>query len=140
MGVATAVAFVLRAFLAARAVIAAENLAVRQQLAVLQVSVNLETPGAHLGTLLEAFVYQELRKQITWSGTQPLLDYYRMAGNREVDFVLQRRNGQLIGLEVKTAVKLNSDDVKGIADLAATAGKHFRAGIVLPGLNGRALQ
>ena len=92
---------------------------------------NLEAPGAHLGTVLEAFVYQELRKQITWSRTQPLLYYYRTAGNREVDFVLQRRNGQLVGIEVKAAVKLNSDDVKGIADLAATAGKHFRAGIVL---------
>jgi predicted AAA+ superfamily ATPase len=81
--------------------------------------------------MLEAFVYQELRKQITWSSTQPLLYYYRTAGNREVDFVLQRRNGQLVGIEVKAAVKLNSDDVKGIADLAATAGKRFRAGIVL---------
>ena len=92
---------------------------------------NLEAPGAHLGTMLEAFVYQELRKQITWSRIQPLLYYYRTAGNREVDFVLQRRNGQLVGIEVKAAVKLKSDDVKGIADLAATAGKRFHAGIVL---------
>jgi hypothetical protein len=39
MGVVTVVAFFLRAFLVRRAVIAAENLALRQQLAVLQVSV-----------------------------------------------------------------------------------------------------
>jgi putative transposase len=38
MGVLTAVAFFLRAFLVARAVLAAENLALRQQLAVLQAS------------------------------------------------------------------------------------------------------
>jgi predicted AAA+ superfamily ATPase len=37
---------------------------------------------------VEAFVHQELRKQITWSQTQPTLYYYRTAGNREVDFVL----------------------------------------------------
>ena len=38
MGVVTAVAFFLRAFLRPRAVIAAENLALRQQLAVLPAS------------------------------------------------------------------------------------------------------
>ncbi len=39
MGVATAIAFFFRAFLVPRGVLAAENLALRQQLAVLQVSV-----------------------------------------------------------------------------------------------------
>jgi predicted AAA+ superfamily ATPase len=92
---------------------------------------NLEMPGANVGTMLEAFVYQELRKQITWSRAQPSLHYYRTAGNREVDFVLQRRNGQLVGIEVKAAVKLNSDDMKGIAELAAATGRRFRAGVVL---------
>lgn len=92
---------------------------------------NLGTPGAHLGAVLEAFVHQELRKQITWSQAQPALYYYRTAANREVDFVLQRRNGQLVGIEVKAAVKLTTDDVKGLVDLAATAGKRFHAGVVL---------
>ena len=91
----------------------------------------LVEPGAHVGRLLEAFVHQELCKQITWSQTQPSLYYYRTAGNREVDFVLERRNGQLVGIEVKAAVKLNSDDFKGLADLAETTGKRFHAGIVL---------
>lgn len=92
---------------------------------------SLDAHGAHVGTVLEAFVHQELRKQITWSRTQPALYYYRTAANREVDFVLQRRNGQLVGIEVKAAVKLKADDVKGLADLAVTAGKRFRAGVVL---------
>jgi predicted AAA+ superfamily ATPase len=92
---------------------------------------NLETPGMRVGTVVEAFVHQELRKQITWSHAQPALYYYRTAANREVNFVLQRRNGQLVGIEVKAAVKLTTDDVKGLVDLAATAGKRFRAGVVL---------
>lgn len=91
----------------------------------------LSEPGAHVGRLLEAFVYQELRKQITWSQCQPSLYYYRTAGNREVDFVLQRRNGQLVGIEVKAAVKLSAEDFRGLADLAEATGKRFRAGIVL---------
>jgi predicted AAA+ superfamily ATPase len=92
---------------------------------------NLEAPGKHVGTVMEAFVHQELRKQITWSQTQPALFYYRTAANREVDFVLQRRNGHLVGIEVKAAVKLTADDLKGLVDLAATAGTRFRAGVVL---------
>ena len=88
-------------------------------------------PGSHVGRLLEAFVHQELRKQITWSQAQPAIYYYRTAGNREVDFVLQRRNGHLVGIEVKAAVKLNSSDFKGLSDLAETTGKRFRAGVVL---------
>jgi uncharacterized protein len=91
----------------------------------------LAEPGAQLGSICEAFVCQELRKQITWSRTLPSMYYYRTAGNREVDFVLQRRSGQLVGIEVKAAVKLNSGDFKGLIDLAETAGKRFRAGIVL---------
>jgi predicted AAA+ superfamily ATPase len=92
---------------------------------------SLGAPGAQLGSMLEAFVYQELRKQITWSRTQPSLHYYRTAANREVDFILQHRSGQIVGIEVKAAVKLKSDDVKGLADLAATGGKRFRAGVLL---------
>ncbi len=91
----------------------------------------LSEPGAQVGRLLEAFVCQELRKQITWSETQPSLYYYRTAGNREVDFVLQRRNGQLVGIEVKASVKLHPGDFKGLEDLADTVGKRFRVGIVL---------
>jgi len=91
----------------------------------------LAEPGSPIGHLLEAFVGQELRKQLTWSRRQPALYYYRTAGNREVDFVSQRRNGQLVGIEVKAAVKLSAGDFKGLADLAATAGRRFRAGVVL---------
>jgi len=92
----------------------------------------LVQPAAQVGRLLEAFVCQELRKQITWSRTQPTLHYYRTAGNREVDFVLERRNSQLVGIEVKAAVTLNSDDLKGLRDLAATVGKErFQAGVLL---------
>lgn len=91
----------------------------------------LAETGSHVGRLLEAFVHQELRKQITWSDSRPALYYYRTAGNREVDFVLQRRNGQLVGIEVKAAVKLNLNDFKGLLDLAESTGKRFRAGVVL---------
>jgi len=88
-------------------------------------------PSAHLGRLLEAFVCQELRKQITWSQTKPTLYYYRTAGGREVDFVLEDQGGRIVGIEVKAAVKLSGDDLKGLEDLSATVGKRFHAGVLL---------
>ena len=45
--------------------------------------------------------------------------------------MLERRNGQIVGIEVKAAVKLKSEDLKGLADLAGVSGKRFRAGILL---------
>jgi len=91
----------------------------------------LTDPSSNLGRALEAFVCQELRKQITWSRTSPSIYYYRTAGGREVDFVLERRGGGIVGIEVKAAVKLGGDDFKGLADLAETVGKRFLAGVVL---------
>ncbi len=91
----------------------------------------LAEPSSNTGRLLEAFVCQELRKQITWSRTRPSIYYYRTAGGREVDFVLERRGGGIVGIEVKAAVKLTSDDLKGLADLAETVGKRFVAGVLL---------
>jgi len=76
-------------------------------------------------------VCQELRKQITWSETRPSIYYYRTASGRKVDFVLERRGGGIVGIEVKAAVKLSGDDFKGLSDLAETVGKRFVAGIIL---------
>ena len=90
-----------------------------------------ERPTSKIGGLLEAFVCQELRKQIGWSRSQPSIYYYRTSTGREVDFVLEHRNGQLVGLEVKAAIKIGRDDFRGLEDLADTAGNKFRAGVLL---------
>lgn len=87
------------------------------------------SPG--IGTLLEAFVHQELRKQIGWSEAKPSLYYYRTADGHEVDFVLEKRGGQLVGIEVKASVKLDARDLRGLEDLADAAGRRFQAGILL---------
>lgn len=93
----------------------------------------LSASSSKTGTILEAFVCQEIRKQISWSRAKPLLYYYRTPTNREVDFVLEHRNGQIVGIEVKAAVKLKSEDLKGLEDLADSAGKKFHRGVILYG-------
>lgn len=73
---------------------------------------------------------QELRKQIGWSQAQPSM-WYRTASGREVDFMLERRNGQLVGIEVKATGRISPDDFKGLSDLADATGKRFRTGALL---------
>jgi len=91
----------------------------------------LAEPNADLGALLESFVGQELHKQIGWSQTKPALYYYRTADGREVDYVLEDRRGMIVGVEVKAATNLRSEDLRGLADLADATGKRFVRGVVL---------
>jgi hypothetical protein len=73
----------------------------------------------------------ELRKQCAWSATRPELFYWRTVAGREVDVVLEDRAGRLVGVEVKAAATLGSNDVRGLQSLASTAGKHWVRGVVL---------
>ena len=91
----------------------------------------LAEASGDLGSLLEAFVGQELHKQIGWSQTKPAMYYYRTAEGREVDYVLEDRRGMIVGVEVKSASSLRGEDMRGLADLADATGKRFVRGMVL---------
>jgi uncharacterized protein len=101
---------------------------------VLGVTVDrLKTEGNLAGAILENFVLMELRKQSTWSGTQPELFYWRTVSGQEVDVVLEDRAGRLAGIEVKAAATLGANDVRGLQVLASAAGKRWIRGVVLYG-------
>ncbi len=91
----------------------------------------LKAHGNLAGNILENFVFMELRKQSTWSATQPHLFYWRTASGQEVDVVLEDRPGRVVGVEVKAAATLSGSDVRGLLALATTAGKHWLRGVVL---------
>ena len=84
-----------------------------------------------LGPMAENFVVTELRKQATWSHTEPSLYHFRTTAGREVDIVMESPSGELVGVEVKTSATVNSNDFKGLRVLAQAAGKRFRQGVVL---------
>jgi predicted AAA+ superfamily ATPase len=83
------------------------------------------------GGVLEGFVAMELQKQIGWSRTRPTLHHWRTHTGVEVDFVLERRDGTLVGVEVKSAATVNAGDLRGLRALAAAAGDRLQRGIVL---------
>ena len=92
---------------------------------------SLKAEGNLIGAVLENFVLMELRKQSTWSATQPELFYWRTASGQEVDIVLEDRAGRVAGVEVKAAATLSGSDVRGLQALANAAGKHWLRGVVL---------
>ncbi len=84
-----------------------------------------------IGPLLETFVVSELRKQIAWSEGRPTMWHYRDRRGPEVDVVLERRDGAIVGVEVKATSSPSRSDAAGLRLLADRFGDRFKAGIVL---------
>jgi uncharacterized protein len=91
----------------------------------------LRRPGAPFGPLLEGFALSELARQLTWSTELTDLYHYRDHNKIEVDAVLENRRRQVIGIEVKAASTLRTDDFTGLRRLADKLGEDFVAGFVL---------
>ena len=72
----------------------------------------------------------ELVKQAGWSADPPALYHFRTHEGDEVDLVLERRGGALVGIEVKSTATVTAADFKGLRALAQIAGRRFRRGIV----------
>ncbi len=83
------------------------------------------------GPLLEDLVASELLKAAEWSSTRISLYHFRTGGGDEVDLVLERPSGEVVGIEVKARAKVTSGDLKGLRALAAAAKRNFRRGVVL---------
>lgn len=83
------------------------------------------------GALMETFVGMELIKQASWSRTRVDVNHYREHAGREVDFVLEDRDGQVVGIEVKSAQRVGRDAVANLEHLHDLLGDRFVRGIVL---------
>ncbi|GAB3160541.1 ATP-binding protein [Myceligenerans halotolerans] len=92
----------------------------------------LAVPGhPQAGAMVESFVFTELVRQLSTSSVRAELSYYRDREGREIDFVLERRDGSLVGIEVKAGSTVRSDSFKHLAWLRDKVGDRFVAGYVL---------
>lgn len=82
------------------------------------------------GQFLESFVFSELIKQKSWSSICFELYHFR-DGDYEVDFVLEKTNGTIVGIEVKSTKSLSAEDLRGLNHLKKMAKKKFKRGIIL---------
>jgi predicted AAA+ superfamily ATPase len=82
------------------------------------------------GSLLETLVFMELYKQNGWSQEQVALLHFRDSQQREVDIVLERGDGGIVGVEVKASASIRPEDFRGLSALADYAGERFQHGVI----------
>ena len=83
------------------------------------------------GMFLESFVVGEVARQLTWSETEASMFHWRDRDGAEVDIVLERPDGDVVGIEVKASFDLHAGDSKGLRALRDRLGPAFVSGIVL---------
>ena len=83
------------------------------------------------GHVLENFVATELLKLMTSQDEKMDLFHFRTSDNKEVDFVLEKPNGQLVAIEVKNSDNVSKSDFKGLEELRHITNNDFVCGIVL---------
>jgi predicted AAA+ superfamily ATPase len=86
---------------------------------------------AAFGAILESFVYAEVLKLMTGSDLRLTPWHFRDGDMREVDIVLERDDGMIVGIEVKATATVKARDFAGMKALAAACGDRFAYGVVL---------
>jgi hypothetical protein len=84
-----------------------------------------------LGALLESFVFSEIAKLITWMDREVTVHHYRDKDQHEVDLVLEREDGAIVGIEVKASATVTEHDFGGLRRLARACGDRLKLGLVL---------
>jgi predicted AAA+ superfamily ATPase len=83
------------------------------------------------GHILENFVVNEIKKQVSWN-TEPYgMYHFRSHNGREVDIILENAQGRIVAIEVKAASKIRESDVGNMQTLKSAVGTKFHKGIIL---------
>jgi predicted AAA+ superfamily ATPase len=81
--------------------------------------------------VLESFVFAEVLKLMTASDLRLAPHHFRDRDGREVDIVLERDDGTVVGAEVKASATVKTGDFGGLRALAEACGDRFAFGVVL---------
>ena len=91
----------------------------------------LKANRGEFGALLESFVFSEVLKLMTGSDLRLTPYHFRDQQMHEVDIVLERDDGMIVGIEVKAAATVKSSDFAGLRTLAEACKERFAYGVVL---------
>jgi predicted AAA+ superfamily ATPase len=83
------------------------------------------------GSLLESFVFSEVLKLMSGSDLRLTPYHFRDQQRHEVDIVLERDDGMIVGIEVMAAATVKAADFAGLRTLAAACQERFAYGVVL---------
>lgn len=81
------------------------------------------------GHLFENFIATELLKSAKLNNLE--LSHYRTQAGKEADFVLENTQGDVVGIEVKSAKDINKKTYSGLLELKELCGDKFKKGIIL---------
>lgn len=83
------------------------------------------------GQLVETFVFDELRRQITWAGTDVTLYHWQDRSGAEVDIVIEAADGRVAAIEIKAGQTARPEWFRWLALMRDTIRDKFTAGIAL---------
>jgi predicted AAA+ superfamily ATPase len=83
-----------------------------------------------IGSLFETFVATELERQASWFPEALSFWHYRDR-DREVDVVIERPSGEILGIEVKAGATVRASDFRGLVHMRERLGARLVAGAVL---------
>jgi predicted AAA+ superfamily ATPase len=87
--------------------------------------------GGVAGAMLESFVAMELVRQGELAERPLTLHHYRDQRQHEVDVVLERYSGEIVGVEVKAGATPRNTDFEGLRFLRDKLGSRFKAGALI---------
>jgi predicted AAA+ superfamily ATPase len=82
------------------------------------------------GALFETFVATELERQAAWS-PEPFRFWHYREGEREVDVIIERPSGDIVGIEVKASATVRAHDFRGLVHMRERLGSRLITGVVL---------
>jgi uncharacterized protein len=86
--------------------------------------------GGVAGALFETFAATELERQASWSSEALTFWHYR-EDNREVDVIVERPSGEVVGIEVKASATVRAEDFRGLKHMRERIGSRLVTGVVL---------
>lgn len=84
-----------------------------------------------LGPVLECFVYTEVLKAVALGAEPTAIGHFRDKDGVEVDLVLERSSGEVVGIEVKAGATARPDDFRALSRIRDALGDQFVCGILL---------
>jgi predicted AAA+ superfamily ATPase len=82
------------------------------------------------GSLFETFVATELERQASWFSEALSFWHYRER-DREVDVIVERPSGEILGIQVKAGATVRASDFRGLVHMRERIGARLVAGVVL---------
>ena len=87
--------------------------------------------STEFGHVVESFAVGELQKQASWNEAVTGVGHWRHLDGYEVDFVVERDDGGVIGFDMKASARIQGSDMKGMSRLRDALGAQFVGGFAL---------